>query len=110
MILKYPKLRLSDSVVLTQNDPRRRVVAGAFFASQLAVDAGLDQPRCNRRTQQEMIEPQAGVARPAVALVIPEREHRLGRMEFADRVTPALRDEGFECRAALRLDQRILVP
>ena len=62
-----------------EHDPRRRVVAGAFLAAHLAVDAGLDQARRERRAQQEMIEPQAGIARPAVSLVIPEREHRLCR-------------------------------
>src|ERR1700721_2059071 len=30
---------------LTQDDPRRRMVAGALFAAHLAVDAGLDQAR-----------------------------------------------------------------
>src|SRR6266849_7238663 len=31
-------------------------------------------------------------------------------MAFADRIEPALRHQGFEGGAALRLDQRILVP
>jgi hypothetical protein len=62
---------------LPQHDPRRGMVAGAFFAARLAVDAGLDQAGRQRRAQQEMIEPQSGIARPSVALVIPEREHRL---------------------------------
>src|SRR5207253_5912295 len=62
---------------LTQHDPRRRVVAGAFLASYLAVDAGLDQARRDGRAQEQMIEPQSGVTRPAVSLVIPERVHRV---------------------------------
>src|ERR1700687_215590 len=62
---------------LPQPHPRRRVVAGAFLGSHLAVDAGLDQARRNGRAEQQMIEPQSGVARPAVSLVIPERVHRL---------------------------------
>src|SRR5450755_3746207 len=61
---------------LPQHDPRRSMVAGAFLAAQLAVDAGLDQARRQHRAQQEMIEPQSRVARPSVAFVIPEREHR----------------------------------
>src|SRR6266702_8887948 len=60
-----------------QNDPRRRVVAGAFLAANLAVDAGFHQARRQHGAEQEMIEPQAGIARPAVALVVPECEHRL---------------------------------
>src|SRR3981081_886322 len=55
--------------------PRRRMVAGPFFAAQLAVDAGFYQTGCYDRAQQQMIEPQSRVARPAVALVIPEGEH-----------------------------------
>src|SRR5258705_9446945 len=61
---------------LTQYDPRRRVVAGAFLGSHLAVDACLDQARRKCGAQQQMIEPQSGIARPAVSLVIPERVHR----------------------------------
>src|SRR6202012_1639558 len=57
-----------------------------------------------------MIEPETGIARPAVALVVPEREHRLRRMKRSNCVCPALRDERLECVAALRLDPRILVP
>src|SRR3954471_16140071 len=62
---------LAGSAELLQHDPRRRMVAGAFFAAHLAIDAGLEQARRNRRTQQQVIEPQSGVARPAVALVVP---------------------------------------
>jgi len=46
------------------------MVAGAVFAADLAVDAGLEQARRQRRAQQQMIEPQSGVARPAVSLVV----------------------------------------
>jgi len=31
--------------LLFQHDPRRRMIAGAFLAAQLAVDAGLDEAR-----------------------------------------------------------------
>src|SRR3954451_3451524 len=95
---------------LLQHNPRRRMVAGAFLAAHLAIDAGLEQARRYLRAQQQMIEPQSGVARPAVALVVPEREHRFFRMQRADRVGPALVDQRLERRAALRLDQRVLVP
>src|SRR4051812_35139897 len=95
---------------LLKHDPRRRVVAGAFLAAHLAIDAGLEQARRNRRAQQQVIEPQSGVARPALALVVPEREHRFRRMHRPDRVSPALVHQRLERSAALRLDQRILVP
>ena len=48
----------------------------AFLAADLAIDAGLEQAWCDLWAQQQMIEAQSGVARPAVALVVPEREHR----------------------------------
>src|SRR5664279_5356920 len=86
---------------LFEHDPGRRVVAGAFLSPFAAVDAGLDQARRQRRAQQEMIEPQAGVARPAVSLVIPERVHRFRRMQRADRVAPALAHKLLERGAAL---------
>src|ERR1700744_3592497 len=102
--------RLTSGVFLFKNDPGWRVVAGAFFAGDPAVNPTLGQPRCKSRAQQEMIEPQPGVAWPAVTLVIPEREHRLGWMHAADCIAPALCDQRLECGPALRLNQRILVP
>src|ERR1700760_3965952 len=86
--------------VLLQHHPRRRVVAGAVFAANPAIDAGLAQARRHLRAQQQMVEPQAGIARPAVALVVPEGEHRRFRMQRADRVAPALVDQLLERRAA----------
>ena len=86
------------------------MIAGAFFAPDQAIDARSGQPWLKSRTEQEMIEPQAGVAWPTLPLVIPEREHRLGWMDTADRVTPALCQQRLERRAAFRLDLCILVP
>ena len=59
-----------------QHNPGRRVVAGAFFAAEAAVDTGFHQARPDCGAEQQMIEPQSRVARPAVALVVPEREYR----------------------------------
>src|SRR5438270_11942108 len=92
-----------------QYDPRRGVVAGAFLAPDLAIDARFGQPRRELRAQQQMIEPQAGVARPSVALVIPEGEHRLRGVQRANSIGPALRDQRLERGTALRLDQRVVV-
>src|SRR5258708_39075961 len=74
---------------LFEHDPRRRMVAGAFLGPHFAIDAGLDQPRRTARAQQQVIEPQSGVARPAASFVIPERVHRLHRMKREDRIAPA---------------------
>src|SRR3954454_15116384 len=57
-----------------------------------------------------MVEPQARITRPAVSLVIPEGVDALFRVQFADRVTPALCHQRGKGRTALRLDQGILVP
>ena len=56
-----------------------------------------------------MVEPQAGVARPAVSHVVPERIDALVRMERTNRVGPAMLEQACECGAALRLHQRVLV-
>ena len=55
-----------------------------------------------------MIEPQAGVARPAVAQIAPEGEHRLIRMQFTQRVGPAHVGQVGEGGARRRLQQRII--
>src|SRR6516162_6512649 len=95
---------------LTQHDPRRRVVARSALAAYLAVDAGFRQARRKLWAEEEMIQSQARVALPAVALVVPEGEHRLRGMQAADRIRPALLNQRCKCGAAFRLDQRILVP
>src|SRR5206468_12320650 len=93
-----------------QDNPGRRVVAGAFFAARFAVDASFEEARRKGWTEQKMIEPQTRVARPAVSLVIPECVDRLVRVALADRIIPALRHKRLERRTTLRLDQRVLVP
>ena len=42
------------------------MIAGTFLAADVAVDAGFLKPRRDLWTEQEMIEPQAGIARPAL--------------------------------------------
>ena len=43
--------------LLAQLNPRRDVIAGAFFPADLAVDAGRKQPLRRLRAQQQMIDP-----------------------------------------------------
>jgi len=57
-----------------------------------------------------MIEPQAGIAQPAIVLVVPKGEHRLCGVKGADRIRPALRQQRLKGGTALGLDQCILVP
>src|SRR5215212_391720 len=99
-----------NRAALFQHDPRRCVIAGAFFGSDLAIDARLGQARRECGAEEKVIEPEPGIARPAVSLVVPEREHRFFRMKRPECVNPALIDQRLERGAALRLYQRILVP
>ena len=43
-------------------DPDRRMVAGLLPAAHLAIDAGSDEPPGDRGAEQQMVDPQAGVA------------------------------------------------
>src|SRR5579864_1931865 len=95
---------------LAEHDPRRRVIACAVLAAHLAVDACVFQTRGKLGAEQEMVEPQARIARPAVSFVVPEGVHRLLRVDVANRVRPALLEERGKRGAALWLDQSILVP
>ena len=94
---------------LQQHDPGRRMIAGIV----LAADCCRRRRRpgaAEGRAQQQMIEAQAGVARPAVAHVVPERvDAAPPDAACADRVGPALIEQRGEGGAALRLQQRILV-
>jgi hypothetical protein len=86
------------------------VVAGAFFAADRAVDTRRLQPRGELRAQQQMVKSQPRVALEAVADIVPESVDALARMLFAQRVGPAQLDQAREGCAALRLDQRVIVP
>src|SRR3981081_1047528 len=77
-------------------DPRGRMVAGIGLAPDLAVDTGIAQAAGEVGAEQQVIEAQAGVARPAVSHVMPEGIHRLLRMTGPDRGGPALSDQLFK--------------
>jgi hypothetical protein len=49
------------------------MVAGALFGAHRAVHAGHFQPAGQRGAEQQVIEPQTGIAFEAVADVMPER-------------------------------------
>src|SRR6185295_12262030 len=69
-----------------------------------------DESRRERRVQQHVIDPQAGVALPVIAEEIPERVDALVRVQLAQRIDPALREQPLICVARLRLQQRIFLP
>src|SRR5262249_40141093 len=56
-----------------QLDPHRRVVAGIWLATHRALDLRALQSLRKLRAQQNMVEPQAGIARKSVPHVVPER-------------------------------------
>jgi hypothetical protein len=86
------------------------VVAGLFLAALLAVDVGVGQVPGQFGRQQQVVDAQAGIARPAVAQVVPEGVDALVGMARTDRVRPALLEQRRICRAALRLQQRVAEP
>ena len=53
------------------------MVAGALFATDLTIDPGIGEPFRERRAEQDVVEPQPGIALPPAELVVPERVERL---------------------------------
>src|SRR5258708_39936879 len=56
---------------ISEHGPDGRVVAGVVPATNVAVDAGTPDAACDVRAEQNVIEAQAGIARPASAFVVP---------------------------------------
>src|SRR5689334_9228179 len=98
-------LRLID-----ERDPRRRVIARAGEPAYPLVDTRREQPRPQLGVEQQVVDAQPRVAFPMLAEVVPEGEYLLAGIELADRVRPALGEEPPVALAALRLQQRVLLP
>src|SRR5688572_24676915 len=62
----------AGAAVLIQDRPSGRMVAGAFPASHLPVHARVAQARRDGGAEQDVIETQPGIARPAIPLIVPE--------------------------------------
>src|SRR5687768_6962964 len=86
------------------------MVAGALPSANVAIDAGVAQARCNAWAEQDVIEAQPGIARPAIPLVVPESVDLLARVQRPQRIGPALLQQALERRAAFGLQQRVIVP
>src|SRR5690606_30289805 len=56
---------LRGGQALSQPGPCRCVIGSAFAAAHVAVDAGVGKPLRGGRREQEVVEPQPGVALPA---------------------------------------------
>src|SRR6516164_6766995 len=91
-------------------DPGRRMVAGAFFAADRAVDARTVQACRQLWAEQQMVEAKPGVTFEAVTHIVPEGVDALVRVPLAQRIGPALLDETGIGGAAGRLNQRVVVP
>ena len=59
------------------------MIARAVATPNLAVDTGFGEPFREIVAEQEMIEPEPGIALPAHALVVPEGIDALLRVEMA---------------------------
>ena len=97
-------------VLPAQPHPDRGMIARVLLAAHVAIDPGILQSLGEQRAQQNMIEPQAGVALPPVPHVVPEGVDALVGMERAQRVGPALLDKAGIGGAALGLHQRVVIP
>ena len=93
---------------LFERDPSRSVIACAFPAAHVPIDTCRLKAPCCSGAQENVIDPQAGIARERVAQVFPERVDGLVRMQRAKRVGPALRQQIPVRRAHLGAKQRIV--
>src|SRR3546814_9038217 len=67
----------------------------------------VDQPVGRLRAEQQMVDPEPGVARPAACLIIPEAvEPVVIGVDEPQRVGPSLKHQPPPCGSALRLDKR----
>ena len=78
----------------------------AYFALHIRCDEHL----CGTSVQQEMVDAYTCVASISIAEIVPEGVDRLVRVQFPERVGPALREEFFISRARLRKKERIIDP
>lgn len=69
------------------------MVARVFAAARFTVHAGRAEARRQRRTEQQMIDAETGVAREGVPKIRPERIDPFARVLSPERVGPALRDQ-----------------
>src|SRR3546814_12688361 len=69
------------------------MVARLLAPAMVLVDASIDEPVGERRTQEQMIDAKAVIALPAARLIIPESPHAARRMAAADRIGPAVAEQ-----------------
>ena len=85
------------------------MIARIRLAAHRTIHARRREPLRQIGAEQQVVEPQARVARPAVPHVVPVGVDAVVRMQRADRIGPALGEQPLEGGAAFRLHQRVLV-
>src|SRR3546814_6547002 len=83
------------------------MVARLLAPAMVLVDASIDEPVGERRTQEQMIDAKAVIALPAARLIIPESPHAARRMAAADRIGPAVAEQAEPGVARIGLHQRV---
>jgi len=86
------------------------VITGAGTAAHLAVHIGTGQHGSEFLVEQQVVDAQARVARPAIAPIVPIGVDRLVRMQYTDCIAPPLLQQPRECGTALGLEQCIVSP
>jgi len=71
-ILSEFSFKMIQTLLPRQLDPDGRMVTGLLPSAHFTVDAGGDEAAGYMGAQQEMIDPQAGIATIGVAEIIPE--------------------------------------
>ena len=86
------------------------MVARILLATNIAINTRIDEALGKHGAEQQVVEPQARIAPPPVALVVPERVDRFARVSHTDRIDPSLVQQSAERRSAGRLNQGVLCP
>ena len=86
------------------------MIARIIQIMNITFNARIDEPLCQIRCQQQMVQPQTCIARPSIAPIAPERIGASGGILIPERIGPALIQNGLERRPAYRMDQRVSIP
>ena len=77
------------------------MIAGLFPPPHFLVDARRLQPACQRRAEQEMVDPQPRIPAIGIAEIVPEGIDLFIGVEFPDGIGPALCYKGGKGLAGL---------
>lgn len=86
------------------------MIAGLLPATHLAINSGLLQSAGERGIQQQMVDAQAGIARPRIPKIVPKGVNPLLGMKLADGIGPALVGQRSKRPPHLRSEQGVIDP